>query len=613
MAFVPRTYEQILTDMIAYVQARTSLSDYTVGSVIRTVLEAAALEDDEQYFQMVQLLDAFSLTTASGEDLDRRLADFGIVRLQASRAFGQVRFFDSNLTTDEVAADAVVGNTTVQIFDSTKFPTTGFPYTIRIGEGTARVQDVFVTANNTASNEFTLDSATPLLTEIFVADRVSLVTGASSNTINAGLTVQAPPTVSERAKNYVTQEPAFILAGNYYSNMVRARASDTGTTGNVGVGRVVKFVGSPPFSGARVSNTTNMSGGTNRELDADFRARALERLQTLSRGTPRALKGASIGVEDPETGQRVTSANIIEAFDDDEVIVYIDDGTGLEPDTAPLSVNSLASGESAGASSITLNDGEDFPSSGFILIEAEGFNAAELIEYIAHPSVDILTLATTLVNDHGAGAIVSFVDIVTTAAETGQRRFRVKNFPVVRSTDRIFVKPPASVWEEQVRDIDYVLNRGTGEFIIVAAAGLAVDTQVVAHYTYYTNLVAEVQKVLEGDSDDAVDYPGVKAAGIFLAVEAPVLKRVTINASITAEDRFTEDDLIPSVRRAVENYINSRKIGEDVIRSKVIDVAHDVDGVKDIIVTIPSSNIVVLENELPIPFDSDGDSLVTIL
>jgi hypothetical protein len=57
--------------MIAYVQTRTAISDFNVGSVIRTVLEAAALEDDEQYFQMVQLLDLFSFMSAAGEDLDR--------------------------------------------------------------------------------------------------------------------------------------------------------------------------------------------------------------------------------------------------------------------------------------------------------------------------------------------------------------------------------------------------------------------------------------------------------------------------------------------------------------------------------------------------------------
>lgn len=613
MAFQPRTFEQILTDMIAYVQARTALSDFQVGSVIRTILEAAALEDDEQYFQMVQLLDAFSLTTASGEDLDRRLADYGITREPAKRAFGQVRFSDGNLKVNDVAADALVGATSVQIFDSSSFPSSGFPYVIRIAEGTARVQDVSVIANNTLSNTFTLDPSTPLLTGIFVADRVSLVTGALSQTINSGTTIQAPPTVSERAKNYVTQQPAFILAGNLFSNEILAKATDSGTNGNVGVNRVSRFVSAPPFSGARVQNTTNMGGGTNRETDEEFRARALERIQTLSRGTPRALRGNSIGIEDPETGQRVTSANIQEDFDLDEVIVYIDDGTGLEPDLAPLPSDSLSVAALLGATQIELNDGSDFPSSGFILIEAEGVNDAELAEVLSHPQPDVLNLTTGLSEPHGIGAIVNFVDLVSDGAETGQRRFRMQNFPTVRGTDRIFVKPAADVWVQLVRDTEYVFNKGTGEFIILDTAGLSAGTQVVAHYTYYTNLIAEVQKVLEGDPDDSVNFPGVKAAGIFLSVEAPVIKRITVRATITAEDRFTEADIGPAVRRAIEDYINSRKIGENVIRSKMIDVAHNVSGVRDIIITDPLSNITVLENELPVPFDSDGESLITVL
>ena len=53
MAFQPRSFPQILAEMIAYVQSNTVVSDFNVGSVARTLLEAAALEDDEQYFQMV--------------------------------------------------------------------------------------------------------------------------------------------------------------------------------------------------------------------------------------------------------------------------------------------------------------------------------------------------------------------------------------------------------------------------------------------------------------------------------------------------------------------------------------------------------------------------------
>lgn len=607
MSFTPRTFEEILSDMVAYAQARTDITDFSVGSVARTLLEAAALEDDEQYFQMTQLLDAFRIVTATGEDLDRRLADFNIARLPAQSAFGTVRFFNKNLTADQVAEDNVTAGTTVRVFDSADFPVSGYPYTIRVGEGTTAVQDLSVTNNDTATATFTVSALTA---DISVSMRVSLVTGASSHTIPAGTDVEAPPTVSENAKVYSTREPATILAGNYYSNEVAIRSSETGSRGNVGTGRVTKFVGGAPFSGAGVTNTSSIEGGRNRESDSDFKTRALRKLQALSRGTPLALRSSAIGVSDPATGQRSTTANIIEAFDDDEVIVYIDDGTGLDPDTEALpasSLNELAD-LAAGSASLTLHDGSAFPSSGYILI-----GESELIEFIAHPTTNSLTLATGTAQFHSDGSTVLFVDYVSDSAEINQRRFRLTNFPVVRGTEAIYVKPSAGSWTELVRDTDYILNRGTGDFILVDEGGLDAGTHVVASYDYYTNLVAEVQKVLEGNPRDAVRYPGVKAAGIFLSVEAPIIRRVTVRVSITAEPSFNETDLVQPVRLAIESYINNLKIGDDVIRSRIIDSAHDVEGVKDIIVSSPTSNITVLENELPVPYDSAGNSRVTVL
>lgn len=609
MAFSPRTFQEILTEMIAYVQSRTLISDFSVGSVVRTMLEAAALEDDEQYFQMVQLLDLFSIATASGEDLDRRLAEYNITREPAKPAFGKVRFYTNNLVSDQVALDAVSGGNQVKMFDSTGFPTNSFPYTVRIGEGTARVQDRSVIAINTASNTLTLSGASLLVSDIIVGDRVSLLTGSTAHVVNAGTSIQAPPSQASGAKIYTTQEPAFIAAGNYYSNEVLAKASQAGVGSNAGTTRVSRFVGSPPFQGAGVTNTTAMGGGRARQSDQDFRADGLTKIQSLSRGTPLALRSHSVGVEDPATGQRVLSSNLLEDFVADEVTVYIDDGTGLDPDVVALPSSSLNGAASPGAAALTLSDGSDFPSSGTILI-----GTSELVEYDGKSTADILALTSTLVSAHGDGTIVRFVDVISSSTETGQRRFSVQNFPVVRGTERVFMKEPlAASWTELARGSEFLLNRGTGEFSIVDVSGLSEGTYVVSHYNYYTNLVAEVQKTLEGASSDSSSYPGVKAAGIFLSVEAPVIRRVTVRASISAEASFVESDLAPLVRRSIETYISSLKIGQDVIRSKIIDAAHNVVGVRDVVVVLPAANVVVLENELPVPYNSSGETLVTVL
>ncbi len=612
MTFIPRTYEQILEAMVAHVQATTIVSDFTVGSVVRTILEAAALEDDEQYFQMTQLLDAFRITTARGEDLDRRLADFGIVRRDAQTATSRVRFFDANLITEQLAQAEVTGAVSITLFDSSVFPTSGFPYTVRIAEGTTRAQNLTVTANTVSASLLTISSA--LANDMVVGDRVSLVTGASSHTINTGTNVQAPPTVSEAARLFSTQEPAFIAAGNFFSNEVIVKAQAGGTAGNVGANRITQFQGGAPFPGAGVINQVGASGGAGRESDFVFRQRALDQLQALSRGTPLAIRTAAIGVVDENTGQTSVSANIVEDFAADEVIVYIDDGTGLVPDVVALASDSLNGAHTLGAGVLTLVDTSSFPSSGTVLIESDSTpNPAELVDYVSkNDTANTLALSGTLTSNHANSSTVLFIDTVTESAESGQRRFTLQNPPVVRGTDRIFINPGTG-WIEQTPDTDYRLNRGTGEFQFVSLGGVALGTEIISHYSYYTNLIRSVQRVLEGDLDNAAAYPGVKAAGIFLSVEAPNIRRITVVVSISASIGFVESDLAPQVQSQIETYINSLKIGEDVVRSKIVDVAFNVRGVQDVVVTLPTSNVTILENQLPVPFAADGTSLVTVL
>jgi uncharacterized phage protein gp47/JayE len=607
--FEPRSFEQILTDMIAYMMANTELTDFSVGSVIRTILEAAALEDDEQYFQMVQLLDAFSILTASGADLDRRLADYNIFRLPERPAVVPVKFFNRNLVTDQLAVDAAALAGSVVLFSTSRFPTTGYPYTVRIAEGTARVQDLTVTNNNTTTG--TLTVSTPLDAAMFVGDRVTLVDSSSSYTIAIGTIIRTAPTATQSSRTYATVEPATIIPGNYYSNEVLARAQQAGTSSNVGTGRISQFQGSAPFPGCGVQNTQKASSGRDRETDEEFRERGLNKLQSLARGTPLAIKTGVIGVEDPVTRQVVVSANLIEDFVLDEVIVYVDDGTGLDPAVANFPADSTSASVTAGVNtSVILNDASDWPSSGKIFL-LDTVNGSE-VKSFENRTTNTISFSSAVTFSHPASTLVYLVEEVSAGAETGQRRFKLRHAPVVRGTLRIFVSDGTS-YTELEEFTDFRVNKGTGEFQIVDDNGLDEGTTVYATYSYYTNIIAEAQRVLEGDLDNPEAYPGIKAAGIMLSVEAPVIKRITVRASITAAAGFSEASLVDSVAANIEAYINSKKIGEDIIRSKIIDVAHNVRGVADIVVITPTNNITVLDNELPVAYDSSGNSLVTVV
>lgn len=606
MAFVVRTYEQILSDMIAHVRATTRISDFTVGSVARTILEAAALEDDEQYFQMAQLLEAFSILTAAGSLLDERLADFDLRREQAKYAVGAVQFFDSNLITDQVAADSPPGSYTITLFSTDRFPV-NYPYTVRVGEGTPRAQDLIISNND--KNTGTLTATTPIVYEVQAGVRCSLVRGGVRH-IPIGTTVQVPASVTLAAKTYAVEENATILPGNYYSNAVRIRATTPGLAGNVAGERVSQFAGATPFAGAGVTGIGQIAGGANKETDSEFRQRGFAHIQSLSRGTPLALVSGAEGVEDPATGQRVVSANIVEDFANDVVRVYIDDGTGFIPDIIQYPTLSLTGAVNVNDSEIPLNNTGNIPSSGWILIEHNAGNPAALVEYVSK-NPDGVILRSPISSAHTATTTVSLVDVLTPAAEPGQTYFKVKNPPVVAETDRFFISESGS-FRLMVPEEDYTINLGTGTVQILEGIQMTGGQAIVANYSYYAGLASRVQSVINGQLSNPQLFPGIRAAGIRVIVEAPIVRRVNVRVSITAANGYREEDIAPQVRANIENYIMSLGVGGDVIRSKIIDVAHNVLGVHDVRVSDPSGNITILENERAIPFAVSGVSLVQV-
>lgn len=598
--FVPRTFEQIIDAMVAYVQGHSEITDFSPGSATLTLLEAAAFEDEEQYFQMSQILEIMSIFNARGERLRRRVSDFGIFPVGAKTATGKVRFYNSALTTGRVGTDYNAGVNVITLFSTSMFPTSGFPYEVYLAEGTNRSHLLSVTANDPVLG--TLSFAGLTTYNLVAGDRVSLKTGDVLHTVNSGIQLMSPATASSPAKLYTTQETAYIYPGNYYSNEVRVKAVSSGTVGNLAVGQVTRFAGSAPFNGAGVYSTTSMEGGKEAENDADLLERYLNHIKSLSRGTVFSLKAGSQGVEQIETGQRVISANVVEDFNADEVIVYIDDGTGFIPDTVLLPFSTAA--VNSGGTSLTLTDGSQFPSSGFIII-----NNTTIVGYTNRVG-NILTLATATVVT--AGNVVEFVDYIAESTESFQSKFRLAYSPVVRNTESVRVKiPSASTWSALTRDADYIINRGTGDLKLLTT--IPSGSALAASYSYFTGLIASVQKVLEGDPADPTNFPGIKAAGINLSVEAPSIRRVTVRLSIQAKPGYTETDLYPLVRQAVENYITSLKLGENVIVSRIIDSAHNVEGVYSVTVSEPLNNLTILEHELPVPYQPNGSSLVTVI
>jgi uncharacterized phage protein gp47/JayE len=610
MAFVPRSFETILADMIAHVRANTSLTDFSVGSVIRTILEACALEDDEQYYQMVQLLDAFSYQTASGTNLDERAADFNLSRLESAAAVGYVQFRNGALETDELQFNVSSGGsgTTIELTDSSDFPVSGYPYTIRIGEGTAQVEDTTISNNDTTTNIMTTGGLT---NSHSIGDRVSLVTGWSDQDVTAGTSVQVPSSGDDGPIIYLTTELVTVVAGDYESNLASVAATDNGSLGNVGVGRITQFSGSLPFTGAEVTNPSATGGGRDRELDTEFRDRLRARLNELSRGTPNAVESCVRGLEHTETGQRVVSSQLLEDFTDNEHSLFIDDGTGFIPTSVQMARSNLASGYGSGAPSIQVDDSSSFPASGTILIDPGDTTNAEIIDYTSKTdSTGTLTLDGTTASPHLITEEVVLVDAMP-VAEEGQNYFNLTNYPMQENSPEIYHNESGG-YVLQTAGTDYFLNRTNGQLQFYGA-GLASGTQVIASYTYYTGLVQLAQKVINGDKDNSSTYPGYSAAGIIVHIDTPTIRRITVVMAISVSVGYDETEIRDDVTLVLENYINSLKIGENVILAKMVELAMGVEGVSDANVVTPVANVVILEEELPKSFDSSGNSLITVV
>jgi uncharacterized phage protein gp47/JayE len=607
--FVPRAFETILTDMVAHVRANSTITDFTIGSNIRTLLEAAALEDDEQYYQMVQLLADFSFNSASGSDLDKRAADFNIVRLAAAPASGHVRFRNEALTKSTVQFNVLAGALSVYAEDSSDFPTSGFPYTIRLGEGTPQVEDVTVSANNTSTGVFTTSA---LLSAHNVGDIVSLVV-VTGSAVSSGIQVQVAAQGNNLPIIFTTIESATMVDGNYYSNLVRITATDDGSLGNVSASKVSQFSGGAPFPGASVTNPADIGGGRDRETDREFRDRIKLKIQELAKGTRTAVEGAVKGLEDQVTGQRVVTTKLIESFTDLEHKLFIDDGTGFVPSSVVMARTTMTAPTLVGVASIPVTSVLNFPASGHVLISPENVVQVEIMHYSAKDAVAntlIFDTPTVTVNAHDAVDEVLLVDYLGTA-ELGQNYFQLTQYPLKKNTIELYDNSSGS-YRLRTLGVDYLLNRTNGQ-IEYYGAGLPAGTKVFANYSYYTGLLALAQKVVNGDPKDVVNYPGAAAGGVILYVDVPSIRAISVIASISADAGYDEDLLKSNVQSAIENYINGLSIGDNVILSRMIERSFTVRGVSNVFIKSPLFDIVVLENELAKSYDSSGNSLVRVI
>jgi uncharacterized phage protein gp47/JayE len=87
-----KTYSQLVAQMLAAIGERTPLTNFNVGSVIRTLTEGIAEVVGELYAFASDMLKQGFLDTATGVWLDRKAAEYGVTRNPAIETEGLVVF-----------------------------------------------------------------------------------------------------------------------------------------------------------------------------------------------------------------------------------------------------------------------------------------------------------------------------------------------------------------------------------------------------------------------------------------------------------------------------------------------------------------------------------------
>ena len=89
-----RSYQQILGDQIDAFLARSNANDLRPGSVLLSILEAAAQSDFRSSQDIFAVLTSLSIDRAEGQDLDKLANDQDIQRFTTLPATGKITLID---------------------------------------------------------------------------------------------------------------------------------------------------------------------------------------------------------------------------------------------------------------------------------------------------------------------------------------------------------------------------------------------------------------------------------------------------------------------------------------------------------------------------------------
>lgn len=278
-------------------------------------------------------------------------------------------------------------------------------------------------------------------------------------------------------------------------------------------------------------------GGQDQESDDAFRQRIYLYVAGLSSGTREALISSVLGATAPDTGDTILYADVVEY-----------------PTTRP-GYSELYIADAAGTT-----EGQSTP--------------------VASP--DVLT-ASSLGPPPGS-------------AQGGEVKFAAAHKPIDPQAAYALT---SSTRGTLAKGTQYNLEPASGVFYLTSAASKGEIFS--ATYSYRTGIIALAQKIVDGDPQDAKNYPGVRMAGSVVLVRPPQLLLQSVTAQLVTASGHDHSSVVTSATSAINSYLAALPIGGNVIFAKLIAVAMAVAGVTDVLLTSPTADVLVSPDQLVRP------------
>lgn len=101
---------------------------------------------------------------------------------------------------------------------------------------------------------------------------------------------------------------------------------------------------------------------------------------------------------------------------------------------------------------------------------------------------------------------------------------------------------------------------------------------------------------LTTEIDNIIDE--TKSAGDIASWSEPNITSINIEATITIDSGYSTSTVVNNVEEAINSYINTLLIGEDVYKNNIVQTILNVDGVNTVSLTAPLSDTTIADNEI---------------